>query len=208
MIAQGSQGDHPSIGQTAANSVLTALKPDIRPEDIEQLVATLLEEDLLFELAQSIRRLPFEARKDTQTIFSYVLRFRYPDSAYDEIPPAVVHIVDERPEILVQLIRGYENSSSAGACGSILRELLRYQPVTACILYNDTVGDEPAPRFADVQPMIGTKQSGDGIFWNLFEYIKMGSFEVSADAFTTLRVRILRCDDALQMLTMVLPRKS
>lgn len=156
----------------------------------------MLEEDLLFELAHSIRGLPFEARKDTQTIFSYVLRFRYPDSPLGEIPPAVAHIVDERPEILVQLIRGYENSSSAGACGSILRELLRYQPVTACILYNDTVGDEPAPPFADVQPMIGTKQSGDGIFWNLFEYIKMGSFEVSADAFTTLRVSVF----ALMML--------
>lgn len=176
-------------GLVSEDSADRPLLVDIRPEEIEQLVETLLQEDLLFELAQSIRHLPFEARKDTQTIFAYVFRFRYPDTSFDEVPPAVAHIVDQRPDILVQLLCGYEHSSCAAACGSILRELTRYEAVAACILYNDTVGDEPAPRYEEVQAMYGSQQSGEGLFWNLFQYIKLGSFEVSADAFTTLRVR-------------------
>jgi len=34
---------------------------------------------------------------------------------------------------------------------------------------------------------VGCKQSGEGLFWNFFQWINKGSFEVSADAFTTFR---------------------
>ncbi|KAL1960890.1 hypothetical protein VTO42DRAFT_5873 [Malbranchea cinnamomea] len=158
---------------------------DVRPEDTEQLVTAILQEDLLFELAQSIRHLPFEARKDTQTIFSHIIRFRHPDSHPEQLSPVVAHIVEQRPEILVKLCHGYENTQSAMPCGSILRELLKVEAVAMLILYNDSTGDKPVPRLRDIR--LGTKQSGNGLFWKFFHWINQGTFEVSADAFTTFR---------------------
>jgi hypothetical protein len=37
---------------------------------------------------------------------------------------------------------------------------------------------------------VGEKQTGRGLVWNFFQWINKGSFEVSADAFTTFRVRL------------------
>jgi calcium binding protein 39 len=94
--------------------------------------------------------------------------------------------VSERPEILVELCRGYENSLSAMPCGTILREALRFESVAAVILYDESGEGEPATVVQNIQ--VEKIQSGDGLFWNFFQWIQHGSFEVGADAFTTFRV--------------------
>ncbi|EEH20216.2 hypothetical protein PABG_02475 [Paracoccidioides brasiliensis Pb03] len=157
---------------------------DILPEQVQQLIQAVIQDDLLYELARSIRYLPFEARKDTQTIFSHILRFK-PTNADSSEPPVISYIASNRPEIIVELCWGYENHRSAMPCGSILREALKYEVIAAIILYDESARDGPAIHINEVDP--GTKQTGEGVFWNFFQWINRGSFEVGADAFTTFR---------------------
>ncbi|KAJ9233985.1 hypothetical protein DTO207G8_9007 [Paecilomyces variotii] len=162
---------------------------DTSPEQVQALVQAVIQEDLLYELARSIRLLPFESRKDTQTIFSHILRFKHPQSTNGD-PPVISYIVHNRPEVIVELCRGYEYSQSAMPCGTILREALRFDVIAAIILYDQSAEGEPAIRLSDLQA--GIVQSGEGVFWKFFGWIDQGSFEVSADAFTTFREILTR----------------
>lgn len=71
-------------------------------------------------------------------------------------------------------------------CGVILREALKFDVVTAVILYDQSNEGEPAVRLSELKPNL--PQSGNGVFWNFFHWIDKSNFEVSADAFTTFRV--------------------
>ncbi|KAJ4306644.1 Hym1p [Collariella sp. IMI 366227] len=96
------------------------------PDHIYQLVTSLIDEDLLYLLAVHLHRLPFESRKDTQVIFSYVFRFR-PQPPPKPEPFALAYVVERRPQVLVELCRVLKNEAAA-----------------AVILYDD--GDEPGER--------------------------------------------------------------
>ena len=144
---------------------------------------SIIQDDLLFYLAQSMYLLPFESRKDTQTIFSYVLRFKRSGSAQPQ-PPAVSYIVNDRPEIITELCKGYEHRESAMPCGVVLREALKHEDIALIILY-----DEPDVAFSIQEIDENVQSSGEGAFWQFFTWIDRGAFEVSTDAFTTLRVR-------------------
>lgn len=134
-------------------------------------------------LAENIYRLPFEARKDTQTIISNVLRFKQPGVPSSE-PIALQYIITTRPEIIIALCNGYDRRESAMPCGGILKEALKHDAVTALILY-----DEPTGPPLDLGS-IDTSQpsSSDGVFWKFFDWIDKSLFEVSTDAFDTFRV--------------------
>ncbi|KAJ5174449.1 uncharacterized protein N7482_000326 [Penicillium canariense] len=160
------------------------------PDQVHALVQATLQEDLLYDLSRNIHLLPFEARKDTQTIFSHILRFRPASYSTDKDPPVISYIVHHRPEILVELCRGYTESQSAMPCGVILREALKFDVVTAVVLYDQSHEGEPAVRLSDLKPNL--PQKGDGVFWNFFEWIDKSNFEVSADAFTTFREILTR----------------
>jgi calcium binding protein 39 len=149
----------------------------------------LIEEDLLFLLAGNLHQLPFEARKDTQVIFSYVLRFRPPTAPQKSDPIALRHIIEQRPQVLMELCKGYEHKESATPAGTVLRELIKHEAAAAIILYED--GDEPGSSLRGIMAIDRDRpQSTNGIFWRFFDWIDKGSFEVAADAFTTFRVRI------------------
>ena len=141
-------------------------------------------EDFLITLVRSIRLLPFEARKDSQAIFSYSLRFRPPNSVAEDTP-GLAYVIDEKPEVLIELCRGYTHKDSAMPCGTVLREILKHEHVTAIIFYDQSRDGEPATAFNDIDTQL--QQSGEGVFWDFFNWIDEGAFEVSADAFTTFR---------------------
>lgn len=130
--------------------------------------------------------MPFEARKDAQIIFSHILRFK-PANAKSGDPSAISYLVLQRPEIITELCRGYNHQQSAMPCGTILRQALQHDSIAALILYDESKPGERAVQLKEVD--VGRKQSGEGLFWNFFQWINKGSFEVSADAFTTFRVR-------------------
>ncbi|KIW66249.1 hypothetical protein, variant [Phialophora macrospora] len=160
------------------------------PEQVHQLVHCIIQEDILFELAKSIRLLPFEARKDAQIIFSHILRYKTPSTpsspqSGNQEPSAITYLVSQRPEIIVELCRGYEFPQSAMPCGTVLRQALQYETIAAVILYDESQPGEKAVQLKDVD--VSRKQTGTGVFWRFFDWINKGSFEVSADAFTTFR---------------------
>ena len=147
------------------------------PEQISTLVNSMIQEDFLFSLSRSVQLLPFESRKDTQSIFSYVLRFK-PQNGANLDPPALSYVVHSRPETIINLCRGYEHKESAMPCGVVLREALRNESIATIILYDDS----PA------QTSLSDSQQPSGVLWNFFSWIDGGAFEVSTDAFTTFRV--------------------
>jgi calcium binding protein 39 len=159
----------------------------VSPEQIYQLVTSTIDEDLLYLLAVNLHRLPFESRKDTQVIFSYVFRFRPPTAPPNSEPIALAYVVDKRPQVLVELCRGYDHKESATPAGSVLREVLKSEAAAAIVLYDD--GDEPGSSLQGVMSIERDRpQSGNGVFWRFFDWIDKSSFEVAADAFTTFRV--------------------
>lgn len=147
----------------------------------------MIQEDLLYLLAINLYRLLFEARKDAQTIFSYVLRFTPPTTQPKSDPIALSYVINKRPEVLVELCKGYDHKESAMAVGTVLREILKNDAVAAIILYDDPAEGSNGLRGIQQE----AQQSGKGVFWKFFDWIDQGSFEVGADAFTTFRVRIL-----------------
>ncbi|CAD6449216.1 43561720-0fcd-45ee-9c9f-511509d3e91e [Sclerotinia trifoliorum] len=156
------------------------------PEQVHQLVTGMIQEDLLYLLAINLYRLPFESRKDAQVIFSYVLRFRPATASPKSEPMALSYVINNRPEVLVELCNGYEHKESATPAGTVLREVLKSDAAAAIILYNDIKeGDVSTKGLTAIQPEI--KQTGEGVFWKFFNWIDQGSFEVGADAFTTFR---------------------
>lgn len=165
-----------------------------------------IKEDLLFDLSRSIHLLPFEARKDTQTIFSHILRFRPVNYANDKDPPVISWLAHNRPEVIVELCRGYMQSQSAMPCGVILREALKYDVITAIVLYDQSKEGDPAIKLPDVKPNL--PQRGDGVFWRFFDWIDKSNFEVSADAFTTFRVNARRLHFPIIVTDYGLCRKS
>lgn len=161
---------------------------EINPQQVYHLVTGIITEDLLYILAINLHRLPFESRKDAQTIFSYVLRFTPPGASPKSDPLALSYVINKRPEVLVELCNGYNHKESAMPAGTVLREILKSDAVAAIILYDDAGEGSTAPKgLSGVQ--LEVPQSGKGVFWKFFDWIDKGSFEVGADAFTTFRVR-------------------
>ena len=156
-----------------------------------QLITAMIQEDFPFNLANCIHKLPFESRKDSQVIFSYVFRFKPANAAATE-PLALNYAINNRPELIIALCRGYDRRESAMPCGTVLREILKHDAVTAIILYDEprsANGAGGARTLPSIDPEV--PQSGQGVFWRFFDWIDKGAFEVSADAFTTFRVSSL-----------------
>ncbi|KAF1981191.1 Mo25-domain-containing protein [Aulographum hederae CBS 113979] len=162
---------------------------DVSPTQVYELITHLIQEDLLLHLAKNIHRLPFEARKDTQMIFSSAFRYKNPGNTTAE-PPALHIVINSRQGILTALCNGYEHRESAAPCGGILREALKHDAIAALILYNEPGPEGQNMDLGNIDPMVPS--SGDGIFWKFFDWIDKGSFEVSADAFNTFREVLTR----------------
>ena len=105
-----------------------------------ELVQHMIKLDLFFLVTHSMHLLNFLGRKDAQTIFSHAFRFR-PENSIEDTTPAIHYILDQRPEVVVELCRGYEHKESATPAGSVLREVLKNEAAAAVILYDN--GDEP-----------------------------------------------------------------
>jgi calcium binding protein 39 len=102
-------------------------------------------------------------------------------------PVALSYVVNNRPQVLIELCRGYDHKESATPAGSVLREVLKNETAAAIVLYDD--GDEPGSSSKGVTAVDkDRRQSGNGVFWRFFDWVDKSSFEVAADAFTTFRV--------------------
>ncbi len=125
-----------------------------------------------------------------------MLRFK-PSHASGADPIALSYVIRSRPEVVVELCRGYQHRESAMPCGVVLREALKNESIAAIILYDQSREGERAVNVEHVD--LQAKQTGEGVFWNFFTWIDGGAFEVSTDAFTTFRV-ISDCSLGYQLL--------
>ncbi|KKY30803.1 putative conidiophore development protein hyma [Diaporthe ampelina] len=131
------------------------------PEQVYQLVHGMIEEDLLYQLAVNLWRLPFEARKDTQVIFSSVFRFRPATASPKSDPVALSWVVNNRPQVLIELCKCYDHKESATPAGSVLREVLKSEAAAAIILYDD--GEEQGSSAKGIMGIDQDRaQSGNG----------------------------------------------
>lgn len=156
------------------------------PEQVYQLVTGLIEEDLLYSLATHLRKFPFESRKDIQVIFSSAFRFRPPTGSPKSDPLALSYVVNNRPQVLVELCKGYEYRESAIPAGYVLREIIKNEAAAAIILYDEGEYDGSCMKGLTTIDR-DRPSSGTGVFWKFFEWIDKSSFEVAADAFSTFR---------------------
>lgn len=108
-----------------------------------------------------------QARKDVTALFNSLLRYRpHPQGGF----PAVDYLTRvpgptrRRPDTLITLVRGYELKDVANNCGTILRESFKHEQLARVVIE-------------------------DRSFWNFFEYVQGGSFDIASDAFSTFRVR-------------------
>ncbi|KAF2455239.1 Mo25-like protein [Lineolata rhizophorae] len=160
----------------------TEVEPN--PEQVLQVVELILQEDVLRELILNVKLLHFEARKDAQVVLTNVLRYKRPGDLAGE-PIAIHYIVKDDPGLVRQFCLGYNARESAFPCGAALREALKYDAITALVLYDEPT-DDGRPRDLDrIDPTVPTSE--EGIFWNFFNWIHQREFEVSADAFNTFR---------------------
>ena len=157
---------------------------DSSPEAVHQLLKDMIQEDFFVPLIRNIHLLRFEARKDSQTVLSYALRFR-PPSSTEEDTLAIAYVINHRPEVVVELCRGYEHRESAMPCGAVLREIIKNDQIAAIVLHDESQGNEPVIPVVDID--YEQMQTGAGIFWRFFDYIDKSAFEASTDAFTTFR---------------------
>lgn len=174
---------------TLASLLTRCQETESSPDQVHQLVNSIIDEDLLYSLARSIQLLPFESRKDVQSIFSHVIRYK-PSTSSSPYPPAVSYMINAKPEVLIELCKGYEQRESAMPCGVILREALRHEDVAVTILYDQPNKDGRMINIEDID--LNAQQSGEGVFWRFFDWVDRGAFEISTDAFTTFRVSSMR----------------
>ncbi|KAI9142417.1 calcium binding protein 39-like protein [Paraphysoderma sedebokerense] len=126
------------------------------PEIVSQLAQEVYNTDLLQLLVNNIHRFEFEAKKDVAQIFNNLLRRQIGSRL-----PTVEYLC-AREEILLNLVKGYENQDIALNCGMILRECIRHEPLAKILLSHQS-------------------------FYRFFEYVEMSTFDLASDAFATFK---------------------
>jgi calcium binding protein 39 len=77
-----------------------------------------------------------------------------------------VQWLEKNPNILIDLVRGYDVADIALNCGAMLRECLRYENLTKIVLHSPE-------------------------FYNFFKYVEVSNFDLASDAFKSLKVPLL-----------------
>ncbi|KAF3935107.1 hypothetical protein ABW19_dt0203206 [Dactylella cylindrospora] len=132
------------------------------PENVNYIASEVYNTDLLPLLAMSLPKMDFEARKDSTQIFNCLLRHVVNNSQ-----PCVIYLTNQRPDTVLHLVQGYENSDLATNCGQVLKEAFKYESLAKIALYDQS-------------------------FWNFFRYVQGGRFDMSSDAFATFKELLTR----------------
>ncbi|KAI3630661.1 hypothetical protein MIR68_012096 [Amoeboaphelidium protococcarum] len=142
-------------------------------EQISQLSIEIYNSDLLSLMIFHMQRIEFEAKKDVAQIFINLLRRQIGTRS-----PTVEYLCN-KSDVLTTLFCSYEVPDIALQCGLILRDCIRYEALCKLI-------------FSIEDPV----QSGSGgrplLFWRMFGYVDLGTFDVASDAFATFKELLVR----------------
>uniref|UniRef100_A0A1I7ZP93 Calcium-binding protein 39-like n=1 Tax=Steinernema glaseri TaxID=37863 RepID=A0A1I7ZP93_9BILA len=125
-------------------------------EQVAQLAQEIYNNSILQMLITNLAKLDFESKKDVALIFNNLLRRQIGTRS-----PTVEYLCG-RPEMLRNLLQGYEHPDIAITCGQMLRECIRHEHLAKLILYSDQ-------------------------FFKFFEYVELSTFDIASDAFATFK---------------------
>ena len=148
---------------SAAKTVLYG-DPEHPPNDEAgvELMREFIEADAVPKLMVKFAQIPFEARKDLCNVVNNLLK---KSADHGERKPFVEHIAAS-PRTVDILMSGYDNVELALVSGLMLREMAKHEELARVML--------ASPKF-----------------WTLFTHAQDSNFDVSSDAFATLRELIL-----------------
>ncbi|XP_028412712.1 calcium-binding protein 39-like [Dendronephthya gigantea] len=130
-----------------------------------ELVAQLSQEfynnNTIQALLENLKKMDFEAKKDVAQIFNNVLRRQI------GVRSPTVEYIHSKPEILIVLVKGYNNPDIALNCGVMLRECIRYELLAKYILTHED-------------------------FYDFFEYVELSTFDIASDAFASFKELLTR----------------
>jgi len=136
---------------------------DLEPQT--ELVAQLAQEvystNLIPALIANMCKIDFESKKDVALIFNNLLRRQIGTRS------PTVEYVCTRPEVLIILLKGYENPEIALNCGSMLRECARHEPLAKIIVCSPE-------------------------FYQFFHFVEVSTFDIASDAFSTFKELITK----------------
>ncbi|XP_046568927.1 calcium-binding protein 39-like [Haliotis rubra] len=125
-------------------------------EQVAQLAQEMYLNDIFKLLIFNLHKIDFEGRKDVVLIVNNLLRRQIGTRT-----PTVEHI-SVRPQILIELVKGYSTPEIALNCGVILRECCRYESL--------------ARQLLEIE-----------IFFQFFDYVTCSTFDIASDAFSTFK---------------------
>ena len=129
--------------------------------NVAQLAQEIYNTKILNLLINNLSKIEFEAKKDVAQIFNNILRRQIGARS-----PTVEYICT-RPEILYDLMKGYDKHDIALNCGSMLRECARYEPLAKIMIYSEN-------------------------FFDFFKYVEGSTFDIASDAFSTFKELLTR----------------
>ncbi|XP_076435612.1 protein Mo25-like [Babylonia areolata] len=134
---------------------------DTAAELLSQLAVEIYQHNVLLMLITNFHRIEFEGRKDVVVVFNNLMRRQIGTRS-----PTVEYICT-KPEILQELVKGYETHEIALSCGQMLREVCRAEELVKMIMNSQD-------------------------FYKFFDYVEVSTFDIASDAFSTFKDLITR----------------
>eukprot|EP01006_Ploeotia_vitrea_P031161 TRINITY_DN63451_c1_g8_i1.p1 TRINITY_DN63451_c1_g8~~TRINITY_DN63451_c1_g8_i1.p1 ORF type:complete len:335 (-),score=169.89 TRINITY_DN63451_c1_g8_i1:57-1061(-) len=132
---------------------------EAKKETQQKMADELFGSDVLAQVVKHLDRLQFEARKDVALVYTYVLRHCSEQS---------LKYFADNEDVLLCLVKGYEDKDLALCCGAILRECVRHEAICRTVLYSKA------------------------LFHPFFEYVQLTTFDVASDAFATFKAMLTK----------------
>jgi len=135
-------------------------------ETIASVAAEVETHEVVPLLITNLGRLDFESRRNMVSIYGALLRRNV-----QSVHPFVEHMVNN-PQILLQTVSGYKDSTIWQHTGLLLRESIRYEELTKILLQPD-------------------------MFYQFFELVELQNFDIAIDAFSTFKELLTRHKDII-----------
>jgi len=135
-------------------------------ETIASVAAEVETHEVVPLLITNLGRLDFESRRNMVSIYGALLRRNV-----QSVHPFVEHMVNN-PQILLQTVSGYKDSTIWQHTGFLLRESIRYEELTKILLQPD-------------------------MFYQFFELVELQNFDIAIDAFSTFKELLTRHKDII-----------
>lgn len=133
-------------------------------EPLQEMIAQLWQEmnscHLLHSFVTCLDKLDFECKKDIVSIFNKILR-REIGTQSPRMP--TVDYICSKPEVLKDLVLGYEKVDVALNSGVMLRECLKHEPLAKLVLHDDE------------------------LFGKFFVFLQDQHFDTASDAFSSFK---------------------